>query len=55
MKTVTPDELLSVMSEETFNKLRLRGTLTVVKRAPNTEIAYSSIPVGYRRKLNDIR
>lgn len=55
MKNVTLNELLSVMSKEKFKELKNRGKLVIAKAAPNTEIAYNSIPIGYRRKLNDIR
>ncbi len=55
MKNVTLNELLSVMSKEKFNELKNRGQLVITKRAPNTEISYDSIPLRYRRKLNDVR
>lgn len=55
MKTIALKEVLSVMSKEKFNELKHRGKLVIAKPAPNTEIAYNSIPVGYRRKLSDVR
>lgn len=55
METITVNKILSVMSKEKFNELKLRGKLIIVKPAPNTEILYYSIPVVYRRKLNDAR
>lgn len=55
MKTIMLDELLTVMSKEQFKELKYRGKLIIAKRTPNTEIAYNSIPVEYRCKLDDAR
>lgn len=55
MKTVSPETLLRVMDREKYEELRKRGKLAITKRAPDTEILLSSIPIRYRHKLTAAR
>jgi hypothetical protein len=44
MKTITLSELLKLMSIETYHKLRARGRIVEVRKAPYAEIEVETLP-----------
>lgn len=54
MKTIALSELLKVMSIETFRWLKSRGVITVVRKAPYTEIDSETLPNRFQAALSHL-
>lgn len=54
MKTIALNDLLKVMSIETYRKLKSRGRLQIVAIAPFTEIDVETLPTRFQAALSHL-
>ena len=54
MEKISVNELLKVMDMNTYRRLRYAGRLSMARVAPNAEVYVDSIPIRFRRRLDEL-
>ena len=55
MEKIGVNELLKVMDTNTYRRLRNASRLSMARVAPNAEVYMDSIPIRFRRRLDELR